>query len=319
VHFALAARTPTVTRVRRCARFCCRVVSPKSIMSFMASVDGNIVPADEARVSILDTGYTFGDGVYETLRTYNGRPFHLDRHLVRLRRSAERIAIAIPLSDEALKAWLDALLQRAQNPESYIRIIVSRGVGDISYRFERVKGPTVVMAVRPFEALPDQYFAEGIPVVIASVRRNSRRALDPAIKSCNLLNNILAVQEAQARGAVEAILLNDEGDVAEGSSSNVFVVKDGALVTPPLDAGILAGITRDVILELARAMDIPTHEQSLRVPQLFGADEAFMTSTIKEAAPIRTIDGQPLGPSGPGPITLRLLTAFREYAAEFSR
>ena len=288
-------------------------------MSFIASVNGKIVPAEEAQVSILDTGFTFGDGVYETLRTYRARPFHLDRHLARLRRSASRLAIDIPLADEELAARLDAVLERAANPESYIRIIVSRGVGDISYRFERVKGPTVVMAVRPFETPPEQHFTEGIPVVVVSVRRNNRRALDPAIKSCNLINNILAIQEAQAKGAVEALLLNDQGEVTEGASSNVFVVRNGALLTPPLEAGILAGVTRDVILGLGAQLGIPTREQSLRVPELYAADEAFVTSTLKEATPIRTVDGRPLGTACPGPVSLQVLAAFREYASRVSR
>jgi branched-chain amino acid aminotransferase len=283
-------------------------------MGFYASVDGNVVPAEEARVSALDNGFTFGDSVYETLRTYGGRPFHLDRHLGRLRRSAGRLAIEIPLSDGDLAGRLDALLARAANDESYIRMIVSRGVGDISYRFERVKGPTVVMAVRPYEPPPESHFAEGIAVIVSSVRRNHPSALDPAIKSCNLINNILAVREAQARGAVEALLLNAAGDLAEGASSNVFLVRSGTLLTPPLDAGILPGITREVVLELAARNDIPAREQRLTVEDLFGADEAFITSTLKEVAPVRTVDGRPLGNGRPGPVTLKLLSTLREYA-----
>src|SRR5262245_51753599 len=264
-------------------------------MGFFASVNGNVTPAAEARVSVLDNGFTFGDAVYETLRTYGGRPFALDRHLRRLRRSAERLGIPIPQQDVVLAAWLDALLSRAANQESYIRFIVTRGEGDISYRFERVQGPTVVMAVKPFETLPAAQFEEGIPVLIASVRRNAPDALDPAIKSCNLLNNILAVREAQARGTSEPIMLNHRGEVAEGASSNVFIVKGGVLRTPPLSAGILPGITREVLLELAPRLAIPAEEVTLQVEDLFGADEAFMTSTLKEAVPVRAIDGRPVG------------------------
>src|SRR5712692_467414 len=166
-------------------------------MGFFASVNGEITPAEQARVSVLDNGFTFGDAVYETLRTYGGRPFHLDRHLARLRRSARRLAIALADGDGALTRELDALLGTAANSESYIRIIVTRVAGDLSYRFDRVKGPTVVMLVKPFEPLPDRYYAEGMPVILSAVRRNHPRALDPAIKSCNLINNILAVQEEQ--------------------------------------------------------------------------------------------------------------------------
>jgi len=283
-------------------------------MGVFASVNGNVVPAEQARVSVMDNGFTFGDAVYETLRTYGGRPFHLDRHLERLRASAGRLGIEAPAGDELFARRLDDLLARAGNDESYIRIILTRGEGDISYRFDRVKGPTLVMVVKPFEPPPARDYAEGIPIVIASVRRNHPRALDPAIKSNNLLNNILAVREGQARGAAEAILLNDMGEVAEGASSNIFVVKGGAVSTPPLGAGILPGITRRLVLDLCRELDIPAGEETLIAADLFAADEVFITSTTKEAAPVRTIDGKPVGDGRPGPVHERILQAYREYA-----
>ena len=167
---------------------------------------------------------------------------------------------------------------------------------------------------KPFEPPPERDYSEGIPVVIASVRRNHPRALDPAIKSNNLLNNILAVREGQARGAAETILLNDLGEVAEGASSNVFVVKDGRAATPPLTAGILSGITRRVVLDLCRELGVPAREETLRVADLFAADEVFITSTTKEAAPVRTIDGKPVASGRPGPVHRRILQAYREYA-----
>jgi branched-chain amino acid aminotransferase len=170
-------------------------------LAFFASVNGEIVPAEEARVSILDNGFTFGDSVYETLRTYGTRPFQLDRHLRRLRASAARLGIGVPLGDGELRARLDELLARAGNPESYIRLIVTRGEGDISYNFDRVKGPTVVMAVKPYHPYPEHHYRDGVEIIVSSIRRNHPQSLDPAIKSCNLLNNILAVREAKARGA----------------------------------------------------------------------------------------------------------------------
>lgn len=287
-------------------------------MGFYASVNGEITPAEEARVSVLDNGFTFGDAVYETLRTYGGRPFHLDRHLERLRRSAQRLAITIPAGDVALTRDLDALLARAANPESYIRIIVSRGVGDISYHFERVAGPTIVMVVKPLAPFPSHYYKDGIAVILSSVRRNPPRALDPAIKSCNLINNILAVQEAQAKGAFEPIMLNEIGEIAETASANVFLVKDGTLLTPPLDAGILPGVTRHVVLELARGLALPLREEPVAVKDLLAADEVFITSTLKEVLPVATIDGRPVGSGRPGPVTLRLLEAIRDYAPRHS-
>ncbi len=283
-------------------------------MAFFASVNGEIAPADQARVSVLDNGFTFGDGVYETLRTYGGRPFHLDRHLDRLRASARMLEIAIPAGDDALAADLDRLLERAANPESYIRIIVSRGVGEISYRFDRIKGPTIVMAARAYEPFAEAQYRDGVPVIISSVRRNSPQALDPAMKCCNLINNILAVREAQAKKAAEPLMLNERGDVAEGASANVFIVSKGALVTPPLDAGILPGVTRALVLELAPTLEIEAREQPIPVRTLLGADEAFITSTLKEAMPIATVDERPIGSGRPGPVTMRILDAYRAYA-----
>jgi len=283
-------------------------------MAFFASVNGEIAPADQARISVLDNGFTFGDGVYETLRTYGGRPFHLDRHLERLRASARMLDFAIPAADDALAADLDRLLKRAANPESYIRIIVSRGVGEISYRFDRIKGPTIVMAARAYEPFAETQYRDGIPVIIASIRRNSPQALDPAMKSCNLINNILAVREAQASKAAEPLMLNERGDVAEGASANVFIVSGGALVTPPLDAGILPGVTRALVLELARTLEVEAREQPVPVRTLFAADEAFITSTLKEVMPIATVDGRPIGSGRPGPVTMRILDAYRRYA-----
>jgi branched-chain amino acid aminotransferase len=285
-------------------------------MGLFASVNGVVVPAQEARVSVLDNGFTFGDAVYETLRTYHGRPFELSRHLVRLRASAARLGFGIPQDDAELGRQLDALLDRAGNSESYIRMIVSRGVGDISYHFERVVGPTVVLVVKPLEPFPEAAYRDGIDVAVVDVRRNHPSALDPAIKSCNLLNNILAVRQAQARGAEEALLLNEAGELAEGSSTNVFVVKAGVILTPPLAAGILAGITRDVLFGLVKGLGLALREQAIPVDLLRAADEAFVTSSTREAMPIRAVDGRPLGDGRPGPVTQRVMAAFRAYADE---
>ena len=280
-------------------------------MGSFASVNGVVSPAEEARVSILDNGFTFGDAVYETLRTYGGRPFALARHFARLRLSASRLGIAIPQDDASLGGTLDDLLARAANPESFVRLIVTRGVGDISYHFERVKGPTVVMAVKPFEGFPESSYTEGVPVALVSVRRNHRDALDPAIKSNNLLNNVLAVREAQAKGAVEAILLNQAGQVAEGASTNVFLVKGGVAITPPLETGILHGITREVVLELAREAGIPVREEAVSPEALRQADEVFITSSTREVMPARTMDDRPVGDGKPGPVTRALIAAYR--------
>ena len=280
-------------------------------MGSFASVNGVITPADEARVLVLDNGFTFGDAVYETLRTYGGRPFALPRHLARLRASAARLGFGLPTSDADLAGTIGTLLDRARNAESFIRLIVTRGVGDISYHFERVKGPTVVIAVKPFEGFPPVHYAEGVALALVSTKRNHREALDPAIKSNNLLNNVLAVREAQARGAAEAILLNQDGQVAEGASTNVFLVKDGVVLTPPLDAGILQGITREIVLALVGEVGVPVREEAVSPAALGQADEIFITSSTREVMPACLLDGHPVGSGRPGPITLLLLEAYR--------
>jgi branched-chain amino acid aminotransferase len=281
-------------------------------MGVFASIDGKVVPGAQAHVSAFDNGFAFGDSVYETLRTYAGRVFVLGRHLARLRRSAGRLQFEIPLTDAELRARVEAVLAAAGNEESYLRLIVSRGVGDLSYNFEHVKGPTVVMLVKPWQEYPAEHFSVGIPVSLVDRRRNPRRSLDPAIKSSNLLNNVLATLEAQKKGGFEAILLNEKDEIAEGAGSNVFVGKNGVLRTPPLDAGILAGITRDLVFELGRQVGVEIREQPLLADDLLNADEAFITSTLKEVTPISRVDARVIGPGKPGALTLRLQAAYRE-------
>jgi branched-chain amino acid aminotransferase len=281
-------------------------------MGLHASIDGKVVPGAEARVSAFDNGFAFGDSVYETLRTYDGRPFVLGRHLARLRRSAGRLSFEIPVPDAEMRARVDAVLAAAKNPESYLRLIVSRGVGDLSYNFEHVKGPTVVMLVKPWQPYPEEQFTAGIPVSLVEVRRNPKRCVDPAIKTSNLLNNVLATLEAQKKGGFEAILLNERDEVAEGAGSNVFAGKGGVLRTPPLDAGILAGITRDLVFELGRKLGVEIREQPLSAEDLLSADEAFITSTLKEVTPISRVDDRVIGSGKPGELTRRLQAAYRE-------
>ena len=279
-----------------------------------ASVNGTVVPAAEARVSVLDNGFAFGDSVYEVMRTYGGSPFEPGRHFRRLRASAWRLGFEVPGSDLELLDQVEALLARAGAGESYVRIVVSRGVGDCSYDFAKIERPTVVMIQKPLPAYPARHYEEGLRVAAVDVRRNHPRALDPAIKSSNLLNNILAVREAQARGCDEPLLLNHDGLIAEGASTNLFIVLEGALLTPPLSAGILAGITREVVLELAGTLGTPCHQKPLHLDALLGADEAFLTSTTREIVPVRQVDEELVGDGRPGPYTCQLMDAFHAYA-----
>ncbi|MBK5255042.1 MAG: aminotransferase class IV [Vicinamibacteria bacterium] len=281
-------------------------------MGFAVSIDGRVGSPEEVTLKITDNGFVFGDSAYETLRTYDGRPFELDRHLARLRRSIALLGFDLKTSDDQIKVQIDACLAFARNDESYLRVIVSRGVGDMTYRFERIAEPTVAMFVKPLEPSNAGLYEKGASAVIASLRRNPIEALNPAIKASNLLNNALATREAYAKGAFEAILLNTRGEVAEGAGSNVFIVKDSLLLTPPLSCGLLPGITRELTLEIAAATSIAHEERVLFPADLQTADELFITSTLKELAPVVTLDGAPIGSGQPGPLTARLLASYRE-------
>ena len=284
-------------------------------MGYAVSIDGLVGSPEDVTLKITDNGFVFGDSAYETLRTYGGRPFELDRHLRRLRRSIGLLGFELGASDDEMKARIDACLSFAGNVESYLRVIVSRGVGDMSYRFERIEAPTIAMYVKPLEPNNETLYEKGGAAVIVSIRRNPVEALNPAIKASNLLNNALATREAFAKGAFEAILLNTRGEVAEGAGSNVFIVKQGLLLTPPLSCGLLPGITRELVLEIAAGTHggpaLPHEERVLFPADLHTADEMFITSTLKELAPMTTLDGAPIGSGTPGPVTRALLQAYR--------
>ncbi len=274
------------------------------------SVNGRITAPDEAAVSPLDRGFLYGDGVYETIRTYGGRPFRLPQHLDRLRRSADRLAIPLEKAPVDITAEIARTVAAGENVESAIRVAVSRGVGPIGYDPAPLGPPTVVIYVRPCPSMPESFRREGIDVAIVGIARNPASALDPAIKSGNLLNNFLAWQEAHRLGAYEPILLNTEERLAEGASSNVFLAREGRLLTPPLEAGILEGVTRNLALDLARREGIPCGEEPLGAGDLRRAEEAFITSTLKGILPIRRCDGWPVRDGRPGPLTRRLLDLF---------
>jgi len=276
----------------------------------LVNISGHIVPAEQALVSAYDHGFLYGDGVYETLRTYEGIPFLLDRHLARLHRSAERIWIRweeLPVdpAEELRKALL-----AAANTESLIRIILTRGVGPFGYDPHGCGKPTLLVYVQPFEAPPASLYEKGGRAILVSVRRNPTIALDPYIKSSNLLNNILGAMEAHEKGADEGIMLNLAGNVAEGSMTNVFIVRGQRVATPPLSAGILDGLTREFVLGICRDNGIAADEVDLRPEELAAADEAFITSTTREIAPIVQIDRRPIGAGRPGPVTGRLRALF---------
>jgi branched-chain amino acid aminotransferase len=286
-------------------------------MQGVVSVNGTITAADRAVVPVFDHGFLYGEGVYETLRTYARVPFLFDAHMARLRRSAGLLALDVPVTDaqmlEAVQRTIDAEAANKDataGSELYIRVLLTRGVGELTYNPSATPQPTVVIITKPLPAFPARTFAEGIRVALVSVRRNHQLALNPLIKSNNLLNNALAMQEALRAGADEAVMCNHDGDIVECSQSNIFIVRGGALHTPPVSAGLLPGITREFVIELAAGLGIPTHEAAFRPSDMAGADEAFITGTTREITPVRALDDQLIGGGTPGPVTKGLMAAF---------
>jgi branched-chain amino acid aminotransferase len=278
-------------------------------------IDGRITDESHATIPVFDRGFLYGDSVYEVMRTAGGRPVDLGLHLERLERSAAAIAIAAPTRDVLVGAIRETLAA-AGNAESYVRVVVTRGDGEIGLDPALADRPRLIVIVRPL-VLPDAALYEtGVGVAIVGVRRNPRRALDPAIKSGNYLNNILGLREAKARGAYECVMLNGEGWIVEGSTSNLFVVRAGDVRTPAFGDGLLDGITRRRVLELARAAGHHSDEAHLGPDDLYRADEAFLTSSLRGLLPIVRVDGRPIGAGGagvPGPITRALIGRYGEF------
>ena len=276
------------------------------------NVNGVLGPPDRAAVSPLDRGFLYGDGVYETLRTYGRRPFLLREHLDRLRRSAERLDIPHDQTPVDVEKEILRTIADTGAAEAAVRVVLTRGPGPIGYDPVPCGPPTVVIYARPCPEIPEAWLREGVDVAIVDVMRNPPSALDPAIKSSNLLNNFLAWQESRRLGAYEPILLNASGRLAEGATSNLFLVRKNRLTTPRLEEGLLEGITRGAVLGLARRDGIEAAEEALGPDDLRQADEAFLTGTLKGVLPIRRCDGWPIRHGRPGAITLRIMGLFQD-------
>ena len=281
------------------------------LFPMLAYVNGKFLSRDDATISVFDHGFLYGDGVYETMRAYRGKIFFLSKHLARLKQSADAISLALPFSLDKIGEALNEALRVNKLNEAYLRLQISRGTGEIGLDPALCPAPTMVILTKPFKDYPPELYANGVTVAIVKTRRNHPLALDPAIKATNFLNNILAKIESLKTGAYEGIMLNWEGYVAEGTISNLFTVKKGVLHTPALETGILEGITRDLVLHLARIEKIPTREKLIRPKELIRADECFITNTTIEVLPVTAIDGHPVGTGKPGPITERLMNAYR--------
>jgi branched-chain amino acid aminotransferase len=289
-------------------------------MAATVNVNGRVFDQEHAVISVFDHGFLYGEGVYETWRTYNGQPFLFDRHMRRLRNSSGMIALAVPLTDEQLDARCrETIRAAALDEEAYVRVLVTRGIGELSYDLTGCPSPSIVVIVKPHVAPPPEVYDRGVKVAIVPIIRNHPGTVSPLIKSNNLLNNALAMQEAVRRGAFEGVMRNYRGELAECTTANLFIVKNGEVLTPPLDAGLLPGITREFVLEIGADKAIPVRETVLHDADLFGADEAFLTSSTRELVPIVQADDRRIGNGAPGPVTRTLLDRFRSRAQELTR
>src|SRR5437016_11257522 len=279
-------------------------------------VDGKFYAEGDAKVSVFDHGLLYGDGIFEGIRFYNGRVFRLEEHLDRLWDSARSICLEIPMS---MREMTDALLETIrQNDlrEGYIRLLVTRGVGNLGLNPAQCKKPSVIIITAQIALYPEAVYRNGLSVVTCATRRTNPSALNPAVKSLNYLNNVMARIEANLANADEALMLNDEGNVAECTADNVFIVKRGHIFTPPITAGALRGITRAVVFEIAAEPGIKVTEAAITRHDVFIADEAFLTGTAAEIIPVVKADGRPIGTGKPGPITARMIARFREMTRE---
>lgn len=284
-------------------------------MPATVNVNGRISPEAEAVISVFDHGFLYGEGIYETMRTYNNRPFLFDRHMRRLRNSARMIALDLPFTDGELAMQITETRDVADvQGEAYIRVLVTRGIGELTYDPHATPTPSIVIIVKPQVDPPPEAYERGVRVVIVDVVRNHPDTVNPLIKSNNLLNCALAGQQAIRRGGYEGIMRNYRGELTECTTANLFVVQDGTALTPPLECGLLSGITREFLFEVGTEAGIAVREQVLRDEDLFRADEAFLTSTTRELLPIVNVDDRTIGSGSPGPTTKQLLESFRKHA-----
>jgi branched-chain amino acid aminotransferase len=277
----------------------------------VVSIDGTVRKPEDATVSVFDRGFLYGDAVFEALRTYLGRPFALDEHLARLRRSAEKVFISPPVDDAMFAREVASALTAAGNEESYVRIVVTRGSGPLSIDPDTAVRPLRVVYVEPVAPPPRQVYADGIRLASVKARRATDDTGAAGAKVTNYLPNLLALREAKGKGAQEALIVEASGAVLEGATSNVFMVHDGRLATPPASAGILVGITRSHVMAAASRLGVACEERTMTLDDLRSADEVFITSSIREVVPVVGVDGHVIGAGRPGERTRAVHRAFR--------
>jgi branched-chain amino acid aminotransferase len=276
-------------------------------------LNGKLVPREDARISVFDHGLLYGDGVFEGIRAYDGRVFRLSQHLDRLYDSARAIALKIPLTKNEMEEAVIQTLRANSLKNGYIRLVVTRGEGDLGLDPSSCGKPAVFIIADKIELYPEEWYKKGLELVIVATKRNIPEAIDPGIKSLNYLNNILAKIEASLQNMPEAVMLNREGYVAECTGDNIFIVEKNVLITPPFYVGILAGITRQAVMELAREkLGLLVREEAFTRLHLYNADECFLTGTAAEVIPVVKIDGRKIAEGKPGKITTRLIKEFRD-------
>jgi len=285
-------------------------------MALKVWIDGKLYDKDDAKVSVYDHGLLYGDGVFEGIRVYNGRIFKAADHLTRLWDSAKTIRLTIPYSKEEVKAAMEQTIRANNFTDCYVRLVVTRGVGYLGLNPNKCPRPTLFVIADLIEMYPKEVYENGMAVITASVIRNHPNAISPRVKSLNYLNNILARIEAADAGVSEAIMLNHEGNVAECTADNIFIVRNGTVSTPTITDGILEGITRNTIIELCARMGVPCFEKTLQRHDLYIADECFLTGSAAEVVPITRIDGRVIGSGAPGPITRKLSEAYHRHIRE---
>ena len=275
-------------------------------------IDGKFYDEKNAKISVFDHGLLYGDGVFEGIRAYNGRVFKLKEHIDRLFYSAKAILLKMPMSRAAITKAVVQTCRKNGIQDGYVRLVVTRGTGTLGLDPDRCKKGSVIVIADKIQLYPKALYEQGMPLITVPTTRNYANAINPAIKSLNYLNNILAKIEAKIGGCAEAIMLNPAGNVAECTGDNVFILSGGKLLTPPLTAGALRGITRGVVIDLAREQELEVSETDLTRYDLYCADECFITGTAAEIAPVKSIDGREIGRGKPGPVTKKFIQAYHD-------
>lgn len=281
-------------------------------MSLKIYISGKFYAKEDAKISVYDHGLLYGDGVFEGLRAYGGNVFRLQEHLVRLYESAKAIWLQIPISIEAMAAAVNETLKVNGLSDAYIRLVVTRGAGSLGLDPNKTSDPQVIVIADKISLYPPEFYEKGLSIITASTIRNHPAALSPRIKSLNYLNNILAKIEGLQAGCIEAMMLNSKGEVAECTGDNIFLVRRGQLLTPPIDAGILEGVTREAVMESAVAAGLEVREIALTKHDVYVADECFLTGTAAEVIPVVKVDSRVIGTGEPGPVTRDLITRFKK-------